>query len=77
MKTLKKEEMLKKDQVKHLITLQYISTHTHVSFSWPMYAQNAMFWLNRTLLGLSNFIIRFKTQRTSILSWSFCLVAIL
>jgi hypothetical protein len=53
MKTLKKDEMLKKDQV--CISHSEIRAFAHASeFSLRMSARNVMFWLNRTHHGSSN-----------------------
>lgn len=78
MKTLKKEEMLKKDQVRSfLYILSYLHTPYYdvlILLSWsislPMSVLNAMSWPNPTLRGSCNCIIHSKTLHTCISSWS-------
>ena len=71
MKTLKKEEMLKKDQVRSLAhTLARCVNLTSWSISSPTSAPNVMSWPNPTLRGSCSCIIHFRTQHTCISSWS-------
>jgi len=73
MKTLKKEEMLKKDQVRLPIAPSYIVRYTDVhplSISSPTSAPSVMSWPNQTLLGSYNCTIHSKTPHTCISSWS-------
>jgi serine/threonine protein kinase len=80
MKTLKKEEMLKKDQVRSFVCiLSSLHTSCHGlillcvrawSVSSPTSVLNVMSWPNPTLRGSCSCIIHSRTQHTSISSWS-------
>ena len=75
MKTLKKEEMLKKDQVRssyHLFPA-YITRYTDPalrSISSPTSALSVMSWPNPTLPGSCSSTIHSRTLHTCISSWS-------
>jgi hypothetical protein len=75
MKTLKKEEMLKKDQV-CLSSLWHSQKQVTESIrSWRMSVRSAMFWLNPTPLGWFSYFIPSRTHKRCISSWSFSLAA--
>lgn len=74
MKTLKKEEMLKKDQV--CISHFFMIFIAHIQPSLRMYAQNVMSLRNQTRHGLFNSTTPSKILHTSTLSWSFWLEVI-
>lgn len=65
MKTLKKEEMLKKDQVGVDKAFSYISGVESTTLqSWHTYVQNVMFWPNLTRHGLCNYTTHSKIHHT-------------
>ena len=74
MKTLKKEEMLKKDQVR--ASPPWFCAIINRSHSLPTYEQNETSLQSRTPLGLSNYFILFKILHSSTSLWSSCLEVI-
>jgi protein-serine/threonine kinase len=79
MKTLRKAEMFKKDQVgsNHIANPANVCWLTSMwPVSLPTSALSATFWPNPTRLGSSSSSIRSKTRNISISSWSFSPVEI-
>jgi len=76
MKTLKKEEMLKKDQVRplHLLFPAYIVYDVFMFtirfFSSLTSVPSVMFWPSPTLLGSYSYTTRSRTPHTFTSSWS-------
>ena len=71
MKTLKKEEMLKKDQVRSFIPPAPPPSCVHpLSNSSPTSVPSVMSWPNQTLLGSYSCTIHSRTPRTCTSSWS-------
>jgi hypothetical protein len=64
MKTLKKEEMLKKDQAIAILILTQCRSLLINRVSWRTYAPSATFWQNPIRPGWCNSSTRSKTQHT-------------
>lgn len=72
MKTLRKSEMFKKDQVRNDASISALDADgcATVSDSWLTLEQKETCWQNPTLLGSSSYTIPSKIRNTFTCSWS-------